>query len=1013
MKKKKFAYALTAILLLGTPLATLVSCNGGGDTPDPIVPPDPDVDATVGSYEASLSKNASSLTYSIGENCSIVISNVKDTSGKTISDTSSIGFDYESSDTSIATISDNGTISFIASGSVTLSVTCRDADSLNATKEFNVIVTGSANVATGGFSYVASDDTYKDKLEILGTLEKWAVDNHLTGMTLFQNGGYVMYNERIQKPTNNYITGYGFGILSEGSITSDLDSESNTNWKRYYHSYGGSTNKQKFNYLDDTGSESADLYGYMTSTYYGTKMNSTKDGYEWYSLLAKECTNASELTQNGVTFNANMPIPLNYNSGTGLATKYKVYLKTGSDGIAFRTLSSKASVQKFDKQGVTLDDYLTPFKVLLNGSIGLARSTDMISDSSSSTLKGAKAFYNLTKDNSNLDDEDIYGENGLFFKLVGITPDYNENSITFEFNTPVNQFTAMSNLSSSLYSPINQEFLKVIGEEAAGGSGDTVYKSAMKEAYGTANSRGDWAPLDTTLSLGPYILEQSDTTMNVYKRNDDWYEVGNGRYNIEGIKITYLAASSSDTNAAFKEFLNGSLDACSIPKDYINQYKDDSRTTQTQGDSTFKLNINSCTQEEWDEIFINHPDASTYNGGKTYNCKPLMSNDNFLDALSFSIDRKTFAENRGVIPSQSYFAPSYLWDPEEGSSYEDTPQHKAVLSEYSPSTYGYNESVAVTLMDQAIEEEINKGNYSGYNDSETIKIEWMNTTDTDEYGKEITGYFETVFKKTDAYKNGFRITFENGDGNTDYQVVYNTMKSGAYDLGFGSISGMQNDPLGFLEVLKTDNSSGFTLNYGKDTSKVDEEDPIIYDGKKWSFDGLWYAANKGAVISEDGGLVTDPITYESNASVGETTRTLFGNSVTVKQMAVQIVIDSAAATTTFKMFTDSAHKDDETATISFTYKEDTATKSGAIISNVGDLFEYRDVDSEGNIESTTEGARVIVYIPTVLNALTTDNQVNTTINYDDLMSASITLNVYMVINDVPSTTTLTIPLKIK
>ena len=74
------------------------------------------------------------------------------------------------------------------------------------------------------------------------------------------------------------------------------------------------------------------------------------------------------------------------------------------------------------------------------------------------------------------------------------------------------------------------------------------------------------------------------------------------------------------------------------------------------------------------------------------------------------------------------------------------------------------------------------------------------------------------------------------------------MMKGQFDIGFGSISGNTYDPLNFLEVLKSDNSSGFTLNWGTDTNEV--TDKLIYDNKFWSFDALWTAADQGAYVQD-------------------------------------------------------------------------------------------------------------------------------------------------------------------
>ena len=152
----------------------------------------------------------------------------------------------------------------------------------------NVDITDKSNPANGGFNYASTSGTeaIATRTEILGKLEKYAVESHLTGITLFENGGYVKYSSRLDIPTDEYITGFGFGILSEGDITDDLPGATEK-YKRYYHS-AQSSNPGKINAMDDTGSQVSDLSGYITSTYWGTKMNNTKNGYDWYPILAKD-----------------------------------------------------------------------------------------------------------------------------------------------------------------------------------------------------------------------------------------------------------------------------------------------------------------------------------------------------------------------------------------------------------------------------------------------------------------------------------------------------------------------------------------------------------------------------------------------------------------------------------------------------------------------------------------------------------------------------------------------------
>ncbi len=1016
MKKRKAIYAVSALLLLGG-VVGMSSCGEPEPTPNPIPDPTPEPDPTfVEKFSVSLAGSAEIAT---SETVQIVATSL--TEGVTGI------FDYQvTSGQDFISVNDNGVVTGLKEGVGVVTVTCLNGPTTQP-QTVEITCTGVADPANGAYNYVAR--TYEEKLEILGKLEKYAVDQHLTGITLFENGGYVMYNPRVKRPFANYITGYGMGILSEGEISGEpLKGESNQDWQNYYHSYAGSNNKQNFNYLDDTGSESADLYGYVTSTYYGqkpVKVAGSSDyqqstSYEWYPVLTKTYTD--ERTGK-VEFR---PYAVNLNPSTGLATKYKVYVKTGEDGLVYNTLSNMETRKKFKNRGVELEDYATPFMLLLNGNINLARSTDYISDSSNSTLKGASAFFNASKNNG-----DVIDLKNTFYKLVGLELNPEENSITFTFNTPVNQFTAMTNLSSSLNSPIPLDFIETL-------AGDLGYKSydqetdenrgkmwgeAMKNAYGTVTKdHTTITPVDNLLSLAPYMLEAVDTNYIVYKRNPSWVEFKDvpqydetvkSRYKIEGIKLVYIPGAESSTTAAFDQFISSSpiLDAVSIPQERLQEFINDPRTTTTEGDSTFKLNLNTCTQEEWDEMF----------GTGNWTCEPLMSNDKFVNALSYAIDRETFANNRGVIPSQSYFSPSYLWDPENGKSYNSTEQHAAAIANYSPDTYGYNFDLAVRNFDEAIAEMVEDEGVYQWNSQVEIRIDWMNPTDNQEYGNEIVEYLNRAFQETDAYANGFRINFNTVNGTNDYQQVYEKMRKGTFDIAFGSVSGMQLDPLGFMEVLKSNNVTGFTLSRGPDTSKinVDDNNYIIFEGKTWSFDALWDAAYKGVIVSEGDETVDEPITASSSKS-GFATQNIAVNyggdygtqNVNAWNLAVTLELGLQAAAVQdmvkFKLISDMKDTPSEFVTISITYNINGRSETAALQATYGELFRIQNGVNTETGELTDRFATLNVFLPQVLTENSTGGQISgETLDLTSSAISNVTValygSYYMQIGDVITT----------
>lgn len=755
-------------------------------------------------------------------------------------------------------------------------VTVSSVGTVEAKKEgtLNIVVTDTANnkdavlqgisvipltdPASGGFNYAAAagSEAVAKRTEILGSLEKYAMNSHLTGITLFENGGYVKYSERIEMPTTEYITGYGFGILSEGNITSELKSEDNPAHKLYLHS-ASSSDPLTISEINDTGSQVSDLASYITSSYWGTKMNAAKNGYDWYPVLAKDKVD-------GKAFNR--PIPQEEKNELGLYRKWRIYVKTGAeDGLKYSTLSTLRS--SFNNRGVELADYEFKYQALLTGANGMRRGSEMAADQTYG-IKGAQQFYNRTKAMTDQDQIDNTWAEMKANKSLGLATgsDSNGSYIDLEILTPIDEFTAMYTLSSSLVSPLPRAFIEAIG----GGSIIEGMKS-----YGNFN---DANILDYTLCLGPYTLESwAKRQATVFKQAENWIERTTypNRHRIKGVKIMIVSNATENPEALYNKFNNGEIDSCGIPTSKLSEEVGKPRVYATKGDSTFKLNVNSCDQETWNYLF--GPNGKI-NKNSVWDVKPWMSNDDFLAGLFYSINRKEFATARGVQPSINYFSDAYLSDPEHGISYNSTDAHKNAVKAYEvyngeENMYGYNLSKAVDCFKRAVATLKKEGKVK---DGETISIHirWMYKSDETEYGEDIIRYFETAFNDPKVSNGKIKLKVEQ-DAVTDWQQVYNEyLMKGQFDLGFGAISGNTYNPLNFLEVLKSDNSSGFTLNWGTDTSKVDAKHPLIYDDKNWSFDALWNVSDHGGVVDNGSIVKSVKIAYM------ETPRKISDNTVT-------------------------------------------------------------------------------------------------------------------------------------
>lgn len=678
-----------------------------------------------------------------------------------------------------------------------------NSDSSSAGGASSVDPSDPANLANGVFTYV--NESNAERTKILGILEKYAVDEKLTGLTLFNNGGYVIYNDGIQKGTNSYIRGYGFGILAEGNITKDLEGETNAAWKRYLHSFE-SEDPGSLNYMNDKGSAVGDLQSYVTASYWQTKMNATKDGYDWVADLAK----------------VDRPIAVNAQAN-GLATKYKFPVKVGSE-LKYSTTSTKYAA--FNNREVALEDYVTPYKIYYTKAYGMVRGSENLTGTGS--IKGASSYYNASAN----------GFNQAKWDNIGIKAyvDGGQSYLEFEFNLPCTPFFAMYYLANGMFAPVPAEFIETIGggNFADGTAQWGVYSEDLSES-----------PLDHWLSTGPYMLERWDAESQiVFKKNPNYADLG--RYKIQGVHLNVLAAINSDSEAAIKEFEANKLHSCGIPSTRLEQYRTDPRVTTTIGDSNFKLNLNTCTQEQWVDIFGEEDQ---------WECEPAMSNKDFVSGLSFAIDRKSLANKLGRNPAFEYFSPTYLSDPENGVYYNDTDEHKAAVAALQNGTdgFGYSLELAKSSFKKASEKLIEDGDYKA-GDTINIEIAWMYASDEDEYHSVIAKNLTDAFNTAD---NPLKLNVEFWVGQKWSDVYYNKLMEGQFDIGFGSISGNSYNPLNFLEVLKSDNSSGFTLNWGIDTNALNANNPIVYDGKVWTFDALWTAADQGAYVKDGKNAAVD------------------------------------------------------------------------------------------------------------------------------------------------------------
>lgn len=670
-------------------------------------------------------------------------------------------------------------------------------------------------LANGEKNFAAADND--ERAVMLGILETYAVKKGTTGISLFESGTYVMYNPRITLGTENYITGYGFGILSEGAITADLDYETNAAWKRYYHTYE-SSDPGTLNALNDSGSQVSDLYSYMAAGFYTTFMNETKDGYTWVPELAKE-----------------MPVALNEDEN-GMATKWRFEVRTGADGLKYTTASTLDSRAAFNGREVALEDYVTPFKLLLTQSNQYFRGSELAS--SDTSIAGALAYYEGTENGY---DEELWQNVG-----IKVYEEDGKNYFEVEFTTPLTAFYARYYITSSLYAPIPQDFIDLV----------------TPQFYLGYNTDATETPVDNSLSLGAYYLEAYNADQQIVFKKNPNYVYADTKYSIEGVHIKIFTAAKDDSTAGFKEFLAEHFDGSGIPQEYLDDYRNDPRTRQTTGSTNFKLNVNATNATVWEKLFGESGSIVETAKEDYWELEPALSNSYFVKGLSYAINRLAYANARGYVPSVNFLSSAYMSDPEEGISYNTTEAHEKAVASLLEDTdgYGYSIELARDYFRIALAELEASGAYTpGTKENPTeIKIEigWMTAAQEEAYHNELKNFLETAFNDDSVCGGVYQLNVEFWVGNEWSDVYYNKMLVGQYDIGYGSISGNTLNPLDYVGILSADMeiSGNFTLNFGPDTNDPDEY-PIVYKGERYSYDAFYKAANTGANVV-DGKNVT-------------------------------------------------------------------------------------------------------------------------------------------------------------
>ena len=686
---------------------------------------------------------------------------------------------------------------------------------------------------------------WQERSKILAQLEYYALRNHTAGIPLYDDASYEQFSSRVSLPSNKYLTNYGFGT-SYGTIDGSKNmyngpiSESNEKWKNYFHGYT-STDSGTFNGWNSTGSDVTDRISMINSVYFGVKANSDNTAYSWLGSLSQEdapiMLNAdgevvqpdadgyitqTQTQQDG----SKKEVKILYTEAT--SQYWRVKVKTGSN-LKYHTADVSKWKTKYDGREVKLEDYLTPFKAMLM--TNMARTSELVSDTSG--LQGAMDFFYNNNKTKYLDD---WANSG-----VGIQLNEEESAIEFKFIQPKSVSYARTSLSSSLYSPLPQEFIEDLGNGSFT-TGSTTYGTI------TTSKSGDYTDVfDNILVLGAYIPEYwQQNSRIVYRANKDYFEASDFHY--EGYSEVIFSGNDPDEQA-YTAFLNNELDEVTIPMSQLS-HRNDANVLRTEGSTVIKLNLNTTTDEEWEYYFGKNGTITTHKESDYWNTQAIMSNDDFLDGLYFAIDRKELADQAGRNPATSYLSKAYMLDPAGQVSYRDSIYGKGVLSDFEKAAgneYCYSKSLAEEYFKRAGKAMIDEGYYSS-GDEITIVGVYRYQKTIDNLGSYIKSYIEDAFNEANK-ANGLTLKLKLEVGGTQYTDTYTKMDKGEFDIAEGAISGNVLNPLEFMNTLSTNKAlnSGFCLNWGHRTDKLHTDGSTdryaaTYEGLDYSYDALWNAS---------------------------------------------------------------------------------------------------------------------------------------------------------------------------
>jgi ABC-type oligopeptide transport system substrate-binding subunit len=648
--------------------------------------------------------------------------------------------------------------------------------------------------------YDFSELNYTEIAKIYAAAENYLLENVYAGVPLFTGATRTMFSSRVElfSPSYNGVLGFGLPFSKLNADDSNVIMSGNTygNANEFTLRIAYAQDPETLNSWTNDISSIDQLIEQFNGTLYDYFFDDTKTGFNIQPSLAEsDPIPVNPTVINGQTYAKVWQIPVKNN------LTWKYHPNTDLSG-----LTSGHEV-------LNAEDFLWTYRYALQQQWFRARTGG--SDFVTNQIKGAAEFL-----------AGSIGINDVGLRLAS----GKQNTLEIEYTQDKSLFDVKYQFASPTLSPVNQQLLQKLTPQ--------VYASSP----------------ETTPSSGVYYLDSwiIGETLS-YKKNPN--HPLKEMYHYTGIQYKYMTG----VELIFQALLDGKIDVSSIPVGRTLEYASDSRVKTIPSATIYRLVINGFgTEQRRDEYIESHPDVPI---NPNFIPEPILMYKEMRQALYYGFDRYDAAVNQAKIylPAYTLLSSTYLIDIAHGISIRTLPAGADILIKYGYDNDGFVPNKAVSLFEQAVNQAIAEGYYEPGNASDYTVIELDLT-----YSSNGIQALQTMAQQLKLQYES-RLVDHNNHVRLQINLLdvafpssyYDYMQKANTDLGIAGISGTIPRPeQGFLSYYTDDNRSGFTLDYGIDTTTANI--PLAYRNASgqmvyelWSYNAIVSALN-GKVFVKDG-----------------------------------------------------------------------------------------------------------------------------------------------------------------